>query len=339
MKISVFGAGAWGTALAMHAARAGNEVMLWAYDDGLADEINTKRENARYLPGFSIPEAVTASQDLEQCARFCTSHLVVVPSHFCRGIYSRLSDAADGPVRILSATKGIEENTGERMEELAVECVRKLEAYAVLSGPSFAEEVAKGHPTAVVVASRNQAVAREFQRALTSSTFRVYVHSDVVGVELAASLKNVIAIASGVVAGMGLGPNTQAALITRGLHEINRLAMRLGARPETLAGLAGIGDLVLTCTGTLSRNRSVGEQLGRGRKLKEVLGEMVHVAEGVRTTRSATQLARRVGVEMPITFEMYKILYEDKAPAVALKDLMERELKEEYPSDGVGGAK
>ncbi len=330
MNLSLFGGGSWGTALSIHAARAGHDVLLWVYDDGLADEINRSHENARYLKGCAIPPNVRATQDLGECARFSDSHLVVVPSHFCRKVYGRISEAAAGPVRLLSATKGIEEDTGLRMEEVAAQSIPRLSAYAVLSGPSFALEVARAHPTAVVIASRDIAVARDFQAALTTSAFRIYVHGDVVGVELAASLKNVIAIASGVVWGMGLGANTQAALITRGLHEITRLATAMGGRPETLAGLAGIGDLVLTCTGSLSRNRSVGEQLGKGRKISEILGSMVHVAEGVRTTRSATQLASRLGVDMPITVQMYSILYEDKPPAAALKDLMERGLKEEY---------
>lgn len=330
MKLAVFGGGSWGTALALQAARAGHEILLWAYDDGLADEINVRRENARYLAGFSIPASVRATQDLAEAASFSDAYLVVVPSHFCRTIYEKIAASGAGPARVLSATKGIEEDTGLRMEEVARQCLASMQSYAVLSGPSFAAEVAKANPTAVVVASRDVGVARQFQSEITTSTFRIYVHSDVVGVELAASLKNVIAIASGVVWGMGLGANTQAALITRGLHEITRLATALGGRPETMAGLAGIGDLVLTCTGSQSRNRSVGEQLGKGREIGDVLAEMVQVAEGVRTTRSATQLARRLGVDMPITFEMYSILYEGKSPAAALRALMERELKEEY---------
>ncbi len=331
MKLSIFGGGTWGTAVSIQSARAGHTVRLWVYDTGLAEEINTTRENARYLPGCRIPELITATQDIDECANFSETHLVVVPSHFCRGIYRRIDSAVSRPIRVLSATKGIEEDSCLRMEQVAAEVVSHMSGYAVMAGPSFALEVGREHPTAVAIASHDQGLAREFQRALTTSNFRIYVHTDVVGVEIAASLKNVIALASGVVSGMGYGLNTQAALITRGLHEITRLAVAMGARAETMAGLAGIGDLVLTSTGSLSRNRSVGEQLGRGRKLSEILSGMLQVAEGVRTTRSATQLARRIGVEMPITMEMYAILYEDKSPSDALRGLMERELKEEYP--------
>ncbi|MEW6366999.1 MAG: NAD(P)H-dependent glycerol-3-phosphate dehydrogenase [Acidobacteriota bacterium] len=330
MKISIFGGGTWGTALSIQAGRAGNDVLLWVYDKGLARVINSERENTAYLPGCPIPAGVRATEDFAECASFSNSYFVVVPSHFCRGVYSRIAELAADGTRIMSATKGIEEDTCKRMEEVAAETVPQMKAYAVLAGPSFALEVGKAHPTTVVIASKDQALAQEFQQALNTSLFRVYVHSDVLGVELAASLKNVIALASGIVSGLGFGLNTQAALITRGLHEITRLALTMGARAETMAGLAGIGDLVLTCTGGLSRNRWVGEQIGQGRKLSEILSTMTQVAEGVRTTRSATQLAHRLGVVMPITFEMHSILYEDKPPAAALKDLMERSLKKEY---------
>jgi len=326
----VLGGGSWGTAVAIQAGRAGHSVLQWIYDDGLAAEINATRVNSRYLPGCWVPENVTATQDLQEAAGHSDTLIVVVPSHFCRDVYRRIDQALSRPVRVLSCTKGIEENTCLRMEQVSSEVMTHMSGYAVLAGPSFAMEVGKEHPTTVAIASQDTGLARELQKVLTTSRFRVYVNADVIGVEMAGALKNVIALASGVVSGMGYGLNTQAALITRGLHEITRLTMSMGARAETMAGLAGIGDLVLTSTGPLSRNRTVGEQLGRGRKLSEILSGMLQVAEGVRTTRSVVQLAERMGVVMPIAAEMYSILYEGKSPADALRDLMERELKEEY---------
>jgi glycerol-3-phosphate dehydrogenase (NAD(P)+) len=325
--LSVIGAGSWGTALAAHLARTGHSVCLWARDPELARTINERHLNPDYLPGLTLPEGVAATADLAAAAAAETL-FVVIPSAFCRDVYRRLATAAPPDAVLVSATKGLETRTLRRMTEVAAEEApgRRL---AVLSGPSFALEVAQGQPTTVVLASADPAVAESVQRAVSGRTFRAYTSDDVPGVELAGALKNVIAIAAGIVDGLGYGRNTAAALITRGLAEITRLSVTLGGRPETLSGLAGLGDLVLTCTGNLSRNRQVGRALGSGRTLAEAVASTHMVAEGVQTALAACALAERAGVEMPIAVQMRAVLHEGKPPRAALDELMLRSLKRE----------
>ncbi|HEV7922554.1 MAG TPA: NAD(P)H-dependent glycerol-3-phosphate dehydrogenase [Thermoanaerobaculia bacterium] len=330
MKLSVIGAGSFGTAMAMVAARCGNDVMLWAHDPSVASAIRETETNPVYLPNVPFGAKVRATSDLAEAAAFSDTFFMVVPSHHYRRVLDDLRRHITRPVSVISGTKGIENETLERMSELTGAVLgRQLQAFAVLSGPTFALETAKGHPTAAVVASHDGRFSEEVQRVMSGTTFRVYNTDDVVGVELAGSLKNVIAIAAGVLEGLGLGHNTTAALITRGLHEISRLGVGLGGRPETFAGLAGMGDLVLTCTGSLSRNRSVGVALGKGKRLPDILAETRLIAEGVRTSKSAKQLAERAGIEMPITTEMYRVLYEDEPAVNAIQRLMTRSLKAE----------
>ena len=330
MKIGIIGAGSFGTAMALVAERCGNEVMLWAHDARIAEAIKSSRTNPVYLPSMTLPDEIWITNDLEEAATFSDTIFMVVPSHHYRDVLTRIRGHLQKPVTIISGTKGIENETQERMSEISHHVLDGLlEAFAVLSGPTFALETARGDPTAAVIASADIDCAQAIQQSMSCGTFRLYHSMDVVGVELAGSLKNVIAIAAGVLEGLGLGSNTTAALITRGLHEITRLSIALGGRMETMAGLAGMGDLVLTCTGSLSRNRAVGVALGKGKKLPEILGEMRAVAEGVKTSRSAMQLSKRHDIEMPIATEMYQVLYENESPRAALQRLMSRSLKAE----------
>jgi glycerol-3-phosphate dehydrogenase (NAD(P)+) len=330
VKISIIGAGSFGSALTVVASRCNNEVMLWAHEPQVVESINSTRCNALYLPQLAFSENVRATSDLAEAAAFSETVVMVVPSHHYRGVLKQLSKHVRDRANVVSATKGIENKSLARMSEIVAEVLgEKLGAVAVLSGPTFAAETARGDPTAAVIASSDVRFAQDVQQMLSSPTFRLYRSDDVVGVELAGSLKNVIAIAAGVLEGLGLGHNTTAALITRGLHEITRLGMALGGRLETFAGLAGMGDLVLTCTGALSRNRSLGVALGRGKALKQILSETREVAEGVKTSKSAKELAERHQIEMPITAEMYRVLYDGESPRVALQRLMTRSLKAE----------
>ena len=326
MRTTVLGGGAWGTALAAHCARAGLPVRIWIREPEVAAAVNERRENPVYLPGVDLPAGLRATSRLDEALSDAETVFVVVPSEFCRGIYRQAGSLAPPGAAFVSATKGIEIDTLQRMTEVAA-AEAPARPLAVLSGPSFALEVARGLPTAVVVASVDLAVAEGVQRPLATRAFRVYSSEDVVGVELAGSLKNVIAIAAGIVDGLGYGHNIVAALITRGLAEITRLAVALGARPDTLAGLAGLGDLVLTCTGALSRNRTVGQRLGRGMTLAAASAGL-H-PEGVRTTLAACSLAEREGIEMPIARQMKAVLHEGKSPREALDELMLRSLKRE----------
>lgn len=326
MRTAVLGGGAWGTALAAHCARTGLPVRIWIREAEVVSAVNERRENPVYLPGVELPVGVRATARLDEALEGAEAALVVVPSEFCRGIYRQAGAIAPKSAVFVSATKGLEIDTLQRMTEVAA-AEAPGRPLAVLSGPSFALEVARALPTAVVVASRDHAVAERVQRSLATRTFRVYSSEDVVGVELGGALKNVIAIASGIIDGLGYGHNTEAALITRGLAEIARLAVALGARPDTMAGLAGLGDLVLTCTGALSRNRTVGQRLGRGLSLPEASAGM-H-PEGVRTTLAACSLAERQGIEMPIARQMKAVLYEGKPARDAVDDLMLRSLKRE----------
>ncbi|HET7712857.1 MAG TPA: NAD(P)H-dependent glycerol-3-phosphate dehydrogenase [Thermoanaerobaculia bacterium] len=330
MRITVIGAGSFGTAMALVAARCGNEVLMWAHDPRVAETIRSSGTNLQYLPNIAVDERIRITSDIEEAAAFSDTLFMVVPSHHYREVLGQISPHLRSSVAVISGTKGIENDTLERMSQISSAVLGEgLRAFAALSGPTFALETARGDPTVAVVASTDAGWAQQIQRMLSSPTFRLYHSDDVVGVELAGSLKNVIAIAAGVLEGLGLGSNTTAALITRGLHEITRLGVAAGGRPETFAGLAGMGDLVLTCTGSLSRNRSVGVALGRGKSIDQILSETRTVAEGIRTSRSAKEMAEQFGIEMPITLEMYRALFEGESPQIALHRLMSRSLKAE----------
>ncbi len=333
-RIAVIGAGAWGTALAIVAGRSGrHQVNLWVREKEVCESIQTSRMNVLFLPGQAIPQTASATMDMQEALSGAEMVISVVPSHHCRRVFEHMSQWLLPQMLFVSATKGIENDTLLRMTEVIQEIVGKLSGFApriaALSGPTFALEVAQGSPTALAAASTDLALAAIVQKELSDPGFRIYMNDDMTGVELGGALKNVMAIAAGVADGMGLGHNSRAALITRGLAEITRLAVRKAANPLTLAGLAGMGDLVLTCTGDLSRNRTVGIGLGKGQKLKDVLAGMSQVAEGVKTTKSAYDLAERLGVEMPITRAMYRLLYEDISAMEAVSELLGRAPKHE----------
>lgn len=330
-RVGVIGAGSWGTALAFLLADKGFPVEIWAYERECVQAINEIHENSLFLPDIKLPPNLRASWDLEEVCRHKELIVWVTPSHVARSVLKEAQHFLPKHVPITIATKGIENQTLMTMSELFEEALPlPYHPYlAYLSGPSFAREVGQRHPTAVVVASYSDRLAREVQHLFHHDYFRVYRSTDVMGVEIGASLKNVIAIAAGAADGMGFGHNSRAGLISRGLAEMSRMAVARGANPITLAGLAGMGDLVLTCTGGLSRNRSVGVKLGQGKTLDEILQEMNMVAEGVKTARSVHDLAARLQVEMPICEAVYEVLYEDKSVHHALRDLMGRELKRE----------
>ena len=329
--IAVIGAGSWGTTLADLLAKKGHAVTLWAYEPELVLEMRSSRENSLFLPGIQLHEKLRFTNDLEEAYAGCTMVLCVVPSQLVRRVMVDSLPYLPPDAVLVSASKGIELDTLAVVSEIYREiCPPELFArFAALSGPSFAREVAQEMPTAVTVASETEEIARRVQQAFSSSFFRVYRNTDLVGVELGGAIKNVIAIAAGISDGLGFGSNTRAALITRGLAEMTRLGIAMGAQAATFAGLAGMGDLVLTCTGDLSRNRSVGLKIGQGRQLSEILGEMRMVAEGVKTTESAYNLARKMGVEMPIIEQMYQMLYQDKPAREAVLELMTRNPKAE----------
>ncbi len=332
LRVAIIGAGGWGTALAILLHGNGHKVRMWEYRPEVAAELAARRENRQLLPGVRIPGEILITADLEQVALRADLVVVAVPSHTMREVARRLRPLpAMKTALVVSATKGIENDSLMRMTEVLLEEMPQLDAgrLVALSGPSHAEEVSRGISTAVVCACPCEESARMAQRAFMSKTFRVYTSADVIGVELGGALKNVIAIAAGICDGAGFGDNTKAALQPRGLVEIVRLGVKLGANPLTFAGLTGMGDLIVTCMSRYSRNRYLGEQIGKGRTLQQVLAEMVMVAEGVRTTRSAYELSRRHNVEMPITQEVYRILFEGKDPRAALEDLMTRDAKTE----------
>ena len=328
--IGVVGAGSWGTTLANMVAEKGLPVTLWAYEKELVESISNKRRNILFLPEVELREGLICTGDIREAVSGKRIVLWVTPVKAFRTLFARgLPESSPGTIHVC-ASKGIENDTLETVSQIATEIARGRElSFAVLSGPSFAHDVARRMPTAVVIASQDQASAAVAQEALATPYFRTYTSNDVVGVEIGGSLKNVIAVASGIVEGLGLGHNTRAALITRGLAEMMRFGAFLGANPLTFSGLSGIGDLVLTCTSTQSRNYSVGLQLGRGKKLDDILSHMNMVAEGVYTTRSAYALSRRHGIDMPIVAEMYQILFEGKPAQQAVKALMGRDLKKE----------
>lgn len=329
-RACVIGAGGWGTALGVLLARQGVEVALWGYDPVHVAEMRETRRNETYLPGIELPEEVTPVAGLEAAVKGAELVLCVTPSKAVRQVAGQLfeSDALPQGVPLLSCTKGIEHGTGLRMSEI-LEAAFPRNPVAVLSGPSHAEEVVCGAPTAVVIGTADEGLATRLQSVFSGETFRAYRSSDVAGIELGGALKNVYALAAGVSDGLGLGDNTKAALITRSLAEMVRLGVELGGRKETFQGLSGVGDLMVTCFSRHSRNRGVGERLGRGETIEAILASMKMVAEGVPTTRSARECARRGGIEVPVIDQVYAILWEGKPPAEALASLMGRELRAE----------
>ncbi len=332
-RIGVLGAGSWGTALALHFSAAGHEVTLWARDPELGEQLQRKRVNSRYLEGVKFPAGLAVTSEIEAAAAV-DDLLVVVPSHGFREVLRQFlqSRPLRDPVTVISATKGIETDSLARMSQVVFEegVAADVETrFAALSGPTFAAELAAGTPSAAVIASEEVGLSAALRGRLSSSTLRLYSSADVVGVEIGGATKNVIAIAAGILAGRGYGHNTLAALITRGLHEITRLGVAAGGRARTFSGLAGLGDLVLTCTGDLSRNRQTGIKLAEGVGIAEISGSTKMVAEGVRNSLSVTRLARKLGVEMPITEKMEAVLYEGQGISSAVEDLMSRDLKSE----------
>ena len=340
MKVAVIGGGAWGTALADLLARKGEKVTLWARESEVIESVNQRHRNDMFLPGAELAPGLRAEADLDAAVRGAETIVSAAPSHAVRSVMTQaaaaLSDAPPRPL-VVSASKGLDPDRLERPSYVLGEVLPAGIPVAVLSGPSFALEVFQRQPTAVVAAATDHEVAQRTQRVFSTNYFRVYSHTDVVGVELAGALKNVIALAAGILEGLGLGFNTRAALITRGLAEITRLGVALGAHPMTFAGLAGMGDLILTATGALARNRTLGVALGQGQSLEQALAGKAAVVEGVNTTRTAVALGERHGVELPIAREVANVLFKDKAARQAITDLMEREPKAEQwgaPADG-----
>jgi len=326
--VAVLGAGSWGTALAVHLGRLGAGARLWGRDAILMKEISVTRENSRYLPGISMPPGVLATSDVEQALAGAFIVIIAVPSHFVEAALETVGGAVPPRAILVSGTKGLEPGQGRRISVLVGEHWPG-NPVAVLSGPSFAREVALGRPAALVIASADEGLARDLQRVLAAPSFRLYTNRDVIGVEIAGALKNVMAIATGLCDGLELGENARAALITRGLAEVVRLGVALGAQPTTFLGLAGLGDLVLTCTGSLSRNRALGREIARGRTLGEVEAGTPMIAEGVRTVSSALALARRARVAMPICREVAAVLFEAKPAPEAVQSLLSREPRPE----------
>jgi len=328
-RIAIIGAGSWGTALAVIAARAGHEVQLWSRNREVVSSINAQHLNPSYLTSVQIPPSVVASNEIDAVLNHTEHVLFAAPSHAARELFNTMAPYLEETAVVVSVAKGIEIESGKRISEIFEEVVDASHSFVCLSGPSFASEVVTGHPTAIVAASKDAAAARAVQSDLSFENLRIYTNADVIGTEIGGSVKNVMAIAAGMAAGLGFGSNSVAALITRGLAEIIRLARREGAQVETLTGLAGLGDLVLTCTGTLSRNRFVGQELGKGRGIEEITAELKEVAEGINTARAVKKLADRAGLEMPIVNEVNAVLYEGKSARDAVSDLMSRPLREE----------
>jgi glycerol-3-phosphate dehydrogenase (NAD(P)+) len=334
-KIAIIGAGAWGTGLAIVLGRKGShQVHLWAHEKEVCESISARRVNELFLPGQSIPESVVPTNDWTEALRGAEIVVNAVPSHHCRAIFEKMHQHLTPAILFVSATKGLENETHMRMTEVITQVVKSAKGFVprigALSGPSFAKEVARGDPTAITIASNSIELAKTIQQEFSDPRFRLYTNDDVIGVELGGALKNIIAIAAGVCAGLELGHNSIAALITRGLAEMTRLVVACGGRQETMSGLAGLGDLVLTCTGGLSRNRTVGVELGRGKQLPEIISGMHGmVAEGVFTAHAAMGLARARNIEMPITEQMHAILHNGKSPSDAIRDLMTRTAKSE----------
>ncbi len=326
--IAVIGAGSWGTTLASLLVEKGYDVSLWAREQDVTDEINEKSRNSIYLPEVPLPDGLKATSSIEEAVKKSRYVLSVVPTQFTRSVFQEAVNYLNGDEVIISASKGIEQGTLLMVSDILHEVTGK--PVAALSGPSFAKEVIRKLPTAATLAAADIDTGLLLQEIFNTSYFRVYTHTDIIGVEMGGALKNVVAIASGICDGLGLGHSARAALITRGLAEISRLGKAMGADPMTFSGLSGLGDLVLTCTGPLSRNYSVGVNLGKGRKLKEILSSTKSVAEGVATSLSAFELGQKKGVEMPIIEQVYEVLYRDKDPETAVLSLMNRALKSEF---------
>lgn len=327
-KVCVIGDGGWGTTLAILLHSQGYQVTVWGAFADYLNILNNKRENPKFLPRVKIPREILFSADIQEAVLEARLIVLAVPSHFLRGVLTKLKRCSFSDSIVLSVVKGIENDTLMRMSELIQDVLGKLKL-AVLSGPTISYEVARGIPATCVVASEDARLAEQIQNTLMNERFRVYTSSDVVGVELGGALKNVVAIACGISDGLGFGANTKAAILTRGLVEISRLGQALGARLETFYGLSGLGDLVTTCISSHGRNRWVGEQIGKGRKLKDILAKMEMVAEGLRTAKSAIMLAKQHKIEMPITSQVFAVLYKEKDPKIAVSDLMSRQKKPE----------
>lgn len=334
-NLAIIGGGSWGTALAMVLAPRFERVRLWVYEADLVERMRASRENDVYLPGFRVPDNIDVHSELAPALHDAEIVLGVMPSHLARGLYKQMAPHLNPAMHLVSATKGLETGTLMRVSDVICEVMREVigprfsPRVAVISGPTFAREVARGDPTALVVASLDRELAETIQSTFSGPTFRLYTSPDPVGVEVGGAVKNVVAIGAGVCHGLGFGSNALAALITRGLAEISRLALAMGGHPKTLAGLAGLGDLVLTCTGELSRNRTVGLELSKGRKLEEIVSSMKMVAEGIKTTSATVDLARQYRVEMPIAEQMHAMLHLGRPPREAIRQLMERTLKGE----------
>lgn len=334
-SIAVIGAGSWGTALAILLARKGHEVRLWVHNPEQTELLIADRENRKYMPRQLFPDSLSPVSKLENALDRAGIVLMVVPSHAFRRVFQEVAPLLQRKASVISAVKGIENETLKTMSQIMVEILQEHDArdrniqVGVLSGPSFAEEVARGVPTAVTLGFHDLAIAKELQKDLSTESFRIYISRDIIGLEVSAALKNIVAIGAGICDGLGYGLNTRAALITRGLAEIQRLGMAMGADPSTFAGLSGLGDLILTCTGSLSRNRTVGLMLGRGKTLDQVKSEMKMVAEGIKTTKSVYDLAQKMQIEMPILEQVYGILYQGNNCPEAVKKLLQRELKQE----------
>lgn len=332
--IAVIGAGSWGSALALLLSKKGYLVRLWGFDQEHIKILEEDRENKRYLPGVRFPETLVPTSDLKKAVEGSPTICMVVPSHGYRAVFKNLVRHLEEDSVVISATKGVENETLQTMSQVMTDVLQRSKSgitaeHAVLSGPSFAREVADEVPTAITMGCKDHVIAQELQNIFNTGYFRVYTSGDIIGLEVSAALKNIIAIAAGICDGLSFGMNARAALITRGLAEIARLGRKLGAEPSTFYGLSGMGDLVLTCTGDLSRNRTVGLKLGSGQSLAQILADMSMVAEGVKTTKSVYQLAKEKKVEMPIVEQVYQILYKDKDCRTAVNDLLNRELKPE----------
>ena len=331
MKISVLGAGGWGTTLSVLLHYNGHNVTLWEYHKSYAKDLIKKRVNAKYLPGIDIPKEIIITHDIKEATHNQNLIVLAVPSQFLRSVVQEIHPLSIKDTILVNVAKGIEKDSLLTMSQMLMEVIPSIneEQLGILSGPSHAEEVSRRVPTAVVAASKYKDTAKSIQSAFITSYFRVYTSSDILGVELGGALKNVIAIGAGIIEGAKFGDNTKAAIMTRGIAEMSRLGIAMGAQPETFAGLSGMGDLIVTCMSHHSRNRYVGELVGSGKKLKEIIKHMDMVAEGIDTSRSASQLAKKYKVETPITNEVYKILFEDKDPVKATTDLMTRDMKME----------
>lgn len=331
MKVSVLGAGAWGTTLAIVLHYNGHDVTLWEYKRNYAKQMQKKRENPTYLPGIPLPDGLLITHDLDDACHDKNMIVLAIPSQFTRSVISKVPYSEIKNSLLVSVSKGIENSSLMTMSQMISDVYPDLDKnqIGVLTGPSHAEEVSRRIPTAVVAASTDHDTSRTIQAAFMTSYFRVYSSTDILGAELGGAFKNVIAIGAGIIDGAKFGDNTKAAIMTRGIAEISRLGIAMGARPETFSGLSGMGDLIVTCMSRHSRNRYVGEQVGSGKKLKDVLKNMLAVAEGVQTSKSASELARKHQIETPITNEVYKVLFEDKDPIKATTDLMTRDMKAE----------